>query len=50
VTYSKTFCVLWRGRYSRLYLMNSALTVARRMRARGHDVSVINIPLRCIKR
>lgn len=40
MTYSKRFYVLWHGRQSRAYLMHAALKLARRMRARGHTVTV----------
>lgn len=40
LTYSKRYFVVWKRNVSRQYLMNDALELARRMRKRGHTVSV----------
>jgi len=40
MSYTKRFYLLWNGRESRCYLMHAALKLARRMRSRGHAVTV----------
>lgn len=39
--YSPRYSVVWKGKQSKPALMNWALMVARRMRHRGHTVSVV---------
>lgn len=41
MTYTKRFYVLWGAKCSHMYLMNSALSLAKRMRSRGHSVTVV---------
>lgn len=44
LTYTPQWGVLWNGKKSQRYFMNRALALARRMRARGHSVNVIQFP------
>lgn len=41
MTYAKRYYLLWGAKRSHMHRMNSVLSLAKRMRARGHSVTVV---------